>query len=58
MSSWTALTWHKMIETAFKTKTVKCESFGIFIMKILDFKSDEEYVCIFKEIMRKTSRNS
>ena len=49
MSSWTALTWYKVTKTALKTKNMKSESFGIFIMKILDFESDRK-ICIFKEI--------
>ena len=48
-SSWTALTWYIMTKTALKTKNMKKESFGIFIMKIFKFESDRKK-CIFKEI--------
>ena len=34
MSSWTALKWCIVIKTSFKTKNMKSESFGIFIMEI------------------------
>ena len=37
MSSWTGLAWSTVMKTAFKTKDMKSESVGIFIMKILDF---------------------
>ena len=40
MSSWAALTWYTVMKTGFKTKNMKSESFGIFIIKIVDFKSD------------------
>ena len=36
------------MKTAFKTKNMKIESFGIFIMKISNFKSDLR-TCIFKD---------
>ena len=35
MSSWAALTCYTVMETAFKTKTIKRKSVGIFIMKIV-----------------------
>ena len=37
MSSWKAIKWYTVMKTAFKTKSMKSES---FIMKILNFKSD------------------
>ena len=40
MSSWTALTRYTVMETVFSINNMKNESFGIFIMKILDFKDD------------------
>ena len=40
MSSWTALTWDIGMKTAFKTKNMKFKSFGIIIVKIKNFKSD------------------
>ena len=40
MSSWKSLTWYTVMKTAFKTKNMKNESFGIFIIKFLNFKSD------------------
>ena len=40
MSSWAALTWYAVMKTAFKTTNMKTESFGIFIMKIFNLKSD------------------
>ena len=38
----TALTWYTVFKTAFKTINMKKnkESFGIFIIKMLNFKSD------------------
>ena len=48
ISSWTALKWYTVMKTEFKTKNMKTESFGIFITKILNFKSDWR-ICIFKE---------
>ena len=36
----TALTWYIVMKTAFKNNNIKGESFGIFIMKILNLKSD------------------
>ena len=44
MSSWTALTWYEVTKTAFKTKNIKRESFGIFIMKILNFEWKNMYI--------------
>ena len=41
MSSFTALTWHNGIKTAFKTKYMRSIYFRIFVMKILDLKSEE-----------------
>ena len=32
-----SLAWYTVMKTAFKTKSMKSESLGIFIMKILDF---------------------
>ena len=40
MSSWRALKGFTIMKTAFKTKNMKSDFFGIFIMKFLDFKSD------------------
>ena len=40
MSSWTVLTWYTVRKTAFKTKNMKSEYFGISIMKFLNVKSD------------------
>ena len=37
LSSWTALTWYTVMKTAIKAKNMKRKSFGIFIMKILNF---------------------
>ena len=47
MSSWTALAWYRVMKIAFKAKNMKSESFRIFIMKILNFKSDCR-ICLFK----------
>ena len=44
-------------ETAFKTKNMKSESFEIFIMKILNFKSDLR-LCKFKKIQHRLTLNS
>ena len=33
MSSWIALTWYTVMKTAFNTKNMKSESYGIFIVK-------------------------
>ena len=49
MSSWTALTWHKMTWTGIKAKNMKSEYFRIFPMKILNFESDRK-ICLCKEI--------
>ena len=57
MSSWTALAWYTVMKTAFRTKSIKRDSFGNFIMKILNFKSDCRK-CIYEEIQRITTRNS
>ena len=40
LSSWTALTWLTVMKTAFKNKNMKSKYFGIFNMKILNFKCD------------------
>ena len=40
MSSWTDIAWYTVMKTVFKTKSMKSESFVIFIMKILNLKSD------------------
>ena len=56
MSSWTALTFTVM-KTAFKTNNMIGESFGIFIMKILNSKSNV-IICVFKDIQHITIRNS
>ena len=45
-----------VMKTAFKTKNMKSESFGIFTMKILNSKRDLR-ICIFKEIQHITTRN-
>ena len=37
MLSWTALTWNKEMNTKFKNKNLKTESFGIFIVKKFSF---------------------
>ena len=48
-SSWTALTRHIGKRTAFCTKNMKSKHIGIFIMKILNSKSDGGK-CILKEM--------
>ena len=35
-----SLTWHTVMKTALWTKNMKSESFGVFIMKIYNFKSN------------------
>ena len=42
MSSWTALTWYKVIKTEFKAKNMNSESFRILNIKF--FRVIEEYV--------------
>ena len=54
MLSWTALTWYTVLKTEFKTKNMKNESFGSFIMKI--FKSDGRK-CMIKDLQHLTTRN-
>ena len=51
MSSWKAIKWYTVMKTAFRTKSMKSES---FIMKILNFKSDRR-ICVFKEIATRNS---
>ena len=58
MSSWTALTWFTVTKTTFKTKNMKSDSFGIFIIKFLDFKSNLRKCFFFKEIQPITTRSS
>ena len=53
MSSWTPLTWH----IGMKNKSMESKSSGVFITKIIDFKTDWRK-CVFKEIQHKTARNS
>ena len=57
MTSWTALTWHIGIKTAFYTKNIKSKYFGIFIMKILNSKRNGGK-CILKEVQHITTSNS
>ena len=42
MSSRTALTWYTVMKAEFKTKNMKSELIGNFIVKILDLKLIEE----------------
>ena len=46
MSSWSSLTWHTGMKTAFQTKYLKSKYFQTFIMKFYNFKSDWRK-CIF-----------
>ena len=55
MSSRTALAWYTVMNLAFRTKSMKRDSFGTFIMKILNFKSDCRK-CMYEEIQRITTR--
>ena len=57
MSSWTALIWYTVMKTAFRSKNMKSESFGIFIRKIINLKSGLR-ICMFKEIQHITTKNS
>ena len=57
MSSWTAVIWYTVMKTGFRSKNMKSESFGIFIMTILNFKSGL-IICIFNDIQHITTKNS
>ena len=48
MTSWTALTSYIVIKTAFKTKIIKSESVGNFVMNILNLRVIEEYAYLKK----------
>ena len=47
------LTWHIQIKTAFYTMNMKIKYLGIFIIKIMNFKIDEENA-YFKKIHNNT----
>ena len=48
MLSWKALTWYIVMKTAFMTKNMESESFGIFIIKFLHLRAIEENVYLKK----------
>ena len=48
MSSWKALTGFTVMKTAFKTKNMNSEFFGIFIIKFVNLRVIEENVYLKK----------
>ena len=57
MSSWTALSCDSGIKTTSKAKNMRSKHFEIFIMEILNLKSDR-IKCTLNDMQHITTRNS